>query len=298
MWEVSWGYKTHKEVDNVNWSDKFAILCTFLFDQRLNMRLWVSLAFICMMLPAGKSSKDEQSTQKLMQKLSLCLSAFINILHSPLSAVYGIKCFTCWGATPGTCNEIWNCAKHFDRCSTTIGKLNLLPHVALIVCILYGVVVIFPDMIFTVASVTFSAAMASLMSSIVWTVSHILMELFLFFSVAVAENMVTKECMRSDVCNSVYSNGVRCCAEDLCNGAKHTGFFVPLLLAPIAIITLFIWSLTSSFLQSHAVKIWICCGALSVQNWRKHTFEVVVIFEMEPFFLLRRICFLMVTCIV
>lgn len=52
------------------------------------------------------------------------------------------------------------------------------------------------------------------------------------FSVAAAENMITKECMRSDVCNNEDAVGVRCCAEDLCNGAKHRGVFVPLLLAP------------------------------------------------------------------
>lgn len=66
------------------------------------------------------------------------------------------------------------------------------------------------------------------------------MELFLSFCFAVAENMITKECMRNDVCNNVYSVGVRCCSDDLCNGAKLAGVFVPLLLAPIAIITLFI----------------------------------------------------------
>lgn len=66
-------------------------------------------------------------------------------------------------------------------------------------------------------------------------------------SVAVAENMITKECMRSDMCNRVYSNGVRCCSEDMCNGAQHTGVFVPLLLAPLAVITLFIWNFTSLF---------------------------------------------------
>nr|XP_040052112.1 CD59 glycoprotein-like [Gasterosteus aculeatus aculeatus] len=54
-----------------------------------------------------------------------------------------------------------------------------------------------------------------------------------------AENMITKECMRSDVCNNEDAVGVRCCAEDLCNGAKHRGVFVPLLLAPLFIITLF-----------------------------------------------------------
>lgn len=62
--------------------------------------------------------------------------------------------------------------------------------------------------------------------------------LLLSLSVAVAENMITKECMRSDMCDNVYSDGVRCCAEDLCNGAKHPGVFLPLLLVPLAIITL------------------------------------------------------------
>lgn len=62
----------------------------------------------------------------------------------------------------------------------------------------------------------------------------------LHLSVAVAESLITKQCMRSDMCDQVYSDGVRCCAEDLCNGAKHTGAFVPLLVAPVAIITLMI----------------------------------------------------------
>ncbi|XP_036954326.1 CD59 glycoprotein-like [Acanthopagrus latus] len=56
----------------------------------------------------------------------------------------------------------------------------------------------------------------------------------------VAENLITKECMRSDMCDNVYSNGLRCCSGDLCNGAQHAGVFVPPLLAPLAIITLFI----------------------------------------------------------
>ncbi|KAM9360629.1 uncharacterized protein ABDE67_001239 [Symphorus nematophorus] len=60
------------------------------------------------------------------------------------------------------------------------------------------------------------------------------------YSSIVAENLITKQCMRSDMCNNVFINGVRCCSGDLCNGAKHTGVFVPLLLAPLAIITLII----------------------------------------------------------
>lgn len=43
--------------------------------------------------------------------------------------------------------------------------------------------------------------------------------------------------------NLCYSDGVRCCAEGLCNGAKRTGVFVPLLVAPVAIITLTITSI-------------------------------------------------------
>ncbi|KAK2837818.1 hypothetical protein Q5P01_015030 [Channa striata] len=97
------------------------------------MKLYVTLAFICMML----------------------------------TAVEGLKCYTCWGVTPGTCDQIWDCPRSYDRCATTI----------------------------------------------------------------VAQNMITKHCMKSDMCNNVYSVGVRCCAENLCNGARHTGAFVPLLLA-------------------------------------------------------------------
>uniref|UniRef100_A0A3B4GQI7 UPAR/Ly6 domain-containing protein n=1 Tax=Pundamilia nyererei TaxID=303518 RepID=A0A3B4GQI7_9CICH len=44
----------------------------------------------------------------------------------------------------------------------------------------------------------------------------------------------------NNMCNIADSLGIRCCSEDLCNGAKQTGVFVPLLLAPLAIITLFI----------------------------------------------------------
>lgn len=68
-----------------------------------------------------------------------------------------------------------------------------------------------------------------------------LMHIKLFFNVvSVAESMVTKECMRSDVCDRVYSDGVMCCAGDLCNGATHTGVFAPLLLAPVALITILV----------------------------------------------------------
>lgn len=42
------------------------------------------------------------------------------------------------------------------------------------------------------------------------------------------------------MCDRVYSDGVSCCSEDLCNGAKHAGVFVPLLLAPVATIALMI----------------------------------------------------------
>lgn len=59
-------------------------------------------------------------------------------------------------------------------------------------------------------------------------------------SVAAFDNLITKECMKSDICNNVYSNGMRCCSGDLCNGAKQTGVFVPLLLAPLAMIALYI----------------------------------------------------------
>ncbi|XP_010781528.1 CD59 glycoprotein-like [Notothenia coriiceps] len=106
--------------------------------------------------------------------MRLCVS--LGIICMMLSGVCGLKCFTCWSANPGSCTHVWDCAEHYDRCSTSI----------------------------------------------------------------VAENLITKECMRSDVCNNVDSVSVRCCAGDLCNGAKHTGVFVPLLLMPIAIITLFI----------------------------------------------------------
>lgn len=71
-------------------------------------------------------------------------------------------------------------------------------------------------------------------SDAVWVFQVFLLHL----SVAVAESLLTKECMRSDICNRIYSDGVRC--WDLCNGAKKNGVFVPLLVAPVAIITLMI----------------------------------------------------------
>ncbi|XP_075889521.1 urokinase plasminogen activator surface receptor-like [Nelusetta ayraudi] len=56
-----------------------------------------------------------------------------------------------------------------------------------------------------------------------------------------SDNLVSKHCMRSDMCDRVYSNGLRCCSGDLCNGAKQTAVFVPLLLlAPLATVTLYI----------------------------------------------------------
>lgn len=64
----------------------------------------------------------------------------------------------------------------------------------------------------------------------------------LSLSVAGVENMVSKQCMRSDMCDRSYNDGMECCSGDLCNGAKRTAVFVPLLLllAPLTIVTLFI----------------------------------------------------------
>lgn len=63
----------------------------------------------------------------------------------------------------------------------------------------------------------------------------------LSLSAAALDNLVSKHCMRSDMCDRVYSNGLRCCSGDLCNGAKQTAVFVPLLLlAPLAAVTLYI----------------------------------------------------------
>ncbi|XP_034025470.1 lymphocyte antigen 6B-like [Thalassophryne amazonica] len=58
-------------------------------------------------------------------------------------------------------------------------------------------------------------------------------------STIVAENMITKKCMRSDVCRKVYSVGMTCCSGDLCNGANPSGVSIPLLLVPLVIIVLF-----------------------------------------------------------
>ncbi|KAM9858600.1 uncharacterized protein ACBR49_020582 [Aulostomus maculatus] len=92
------------------------------------------------------------------------------------AAVSGLRCYTCWGANPGTCNEVWDCPHGYDRCSTTI----------------------------------------------------------------LAENMVDKQCMRSVMCNIETSVGIRCCAEDLCNGAKRAAVSMLVLLAPLITPILFI----------------------------------------------------------
>ncbi|XP_047185238.1 CD59 glycoprotein-like [Scophthalmus maximus] len=105
--------------------------------------------------------------------MKLCV--FLVFICVMLPAVYGLKCYTCWGDNPGSCNSVWDCPKSYDRCASTI----------------------------------------------------------------VSQNMISKHCMRSDLCSNSYSVGVRCCAEDLCNGAKQTAVFVPLLLVPIAVSTLF-----------------------------------------------------------
>uniref|UniRef100_A0A665TKW8 UPAR/Ly6 domain-containing protein n=1 Tax=Echeneis naucrates TaxID=173247 RepID=A0A665TKW8_ECHNA len=97
---------------------------------------------------------------------------FSSSFCSSLPAVSGLRCYTCWGDNPGTCDQIWMCPHHYDRC-------------------------------------------------------------------AIAQNMISKHCMRSDMCDNVYSVGVRCCSEDLCNGAKQIGLFVPLLLVPFIALFLF-----------------------------------------------------------
>lgn len=129
---ISWGYKTQKEVEKIHLTSEVRQDFSSLhFDQRLKMRLCVSLAFVCTMLSAGKNRGDEQSVQKLIQDLSLFLLAFVKIFFF-LPAGYGLKCFTCWGDNPGTCNQIWNCPASYDRCATTIGMFDLPSHVALV----------------------------------------------------------------------------------------------------------------------------------------------------------------------
>uniref|UniRef100_A0A3Q3MIX5 Lymphocyte antigen 6D-like n=1 Tax=Mastacembelus armatus TaxID=205130 RepID=A0A3Q3MIX5_9TELE len=88
--------------------------------------------------------------------------------------LYGLRCYTCWGANPANCNDVRTCPRNYNRCS-------------------------------------------------------------------ISGNMITKHCMISAMCENSYSVGVTCCSGDLCNGAKHTGVFVPLLLLPVAIITVFIF---------------------------------------------------------
>uniref|UniRef100_A0A667WNH2 UPAR/Ly6 domain-containing protein n=1 Tax=Myripristis murdjan TaxID=586833 RepID=A0A667WNH2_9TELE len=55
-----------------------------------------------------------------------------------------------------------------------------------------------------------------------------------------AENLITKNCMRSDECNMVDSTGLRCCDKDLCNRARHTGASVSFLLVSLAFFTVFL----------------------------------------------------------
>lgn len=98
------------------------------FDERAEMRPFASLALVCILMPVGKISEHETSVWKLTENVPLLLLVWVNILHSLLAAVCGLKCFTCWGANPGTCTEIWNCPHHFDRCSTSIGESTFLPH--------------------------------------------------------------------------------------------------------------------------------------------------------------------------
>ncbi|KAK7934464.1 hypothetical protein WMY93_005360 [Mugilogobius chulae] len=96
--------------------------------------------------------------------MKFCLILIVNGMI--LSGVGSLQCLTCYSVNPGSCTQIWNCPRHYDRCATTL----------------------------------------------------------------VAENLVTKECMRSDICNNVVSLGVFCCSGDLCNSAQHTRSLSPLLL--------------------------------------------------------------------
>lgn len=93
-------------------SDKFEVVCK---ESKWGcVSLWRSSLCCCQQVGATK-----------IQKFSWFLLAFVTILRSPLSAACGLKCYTCWGANPGTCNQVWTCADHYDRCATTIGKLNV-----------------------------------------------------------------------------------------------------------------------------------------------------------------------------
>lgn len=52
---------------------------------------------------------------------SVFFSVFVNCFCLP--SVYGLMCYTCLGANPGSCTRI--CPLGYDYCSTTLGRLQL-----------------------------------------------------------------------------------------------------------------------------------------------------------------------------
>lgn len=186
------------------------------------MRPCVCWVLTCVLLPAGRNDHGPVPECWLHSpSAALCQCCVFSLF-----AASGLKCFTCWGANPGTCTRVWDCPSQFDRCSSTIGEkiTNSFLLNGHVVSCCYGE--------------TEEEAKRTRSNP---QHQHFVMHFKLFSHVvSVAESMVTKECMRSDMCDRVYSEGVRCCAGDLCNGATHTGAFAPLLLAPAALITLLV----------------------------------------------------------
>lgn len=90
------------------------------FDQIIKMKFYVSLAFICLLLPAGKNKNENKCSGR--NWISFQWPVW-TVWHCSLCAVCGLRCFTCRGVNPGTCDEIWTCPAHYDRCATTIGKV-------------------------------------------------------------------------------------------------------------------------------------------------------------------------------
>lgn len=49
----------------------------------------------------------------------------VNVLHCSLCAAWSLRCYTCWGSNPGSCTNIWECPRQYDRCGITISKLSV-----------------------------------------------------------------------------------------------------------------------------------------------------------------------------
>ncbi len=94
---VRQGYKNTVRWFMFIWSlrfDGFSTLCTFTYGLRVKMRLSVSLAFICILLPAGKNSKDKHWLQNWKYNFSIYFLSlfFLNGIckHFPIEFAYSV----------------------------------------------------------------------------------------------------------------------------------------------------------------------------------------------------------------